>query len=121
MNRITMRSLLVSLIVTVLVTDIPFYCGFSIQMSGIAEAQDPPRRRRRGRRPAPLPTPEPEKKEAEPAGAEDAEYLAIVGAIIHTVTGPVVRGGTILCKDGKISSIGNDIDATFNLIFNGFF
>ena len=114
MNRITMRSLLVSLIVTVLVTDIPFYCGFSIQMSGIAEAQDPPRRRRRGRRPAPLPTPEPEKKEAEPAGAEDAEYLAIVGAIIHTVTGPVVRGGTILCKDGKISSIGNDIDVPEN-------
>lgn len=110
--KITIRSLLMSLIVTVLVTDLPFDLGFtSLEVCIVAEAQDPPRRRRRGggRRPGPPPTPEPEKKEAEPAAAEEADYLAIVGATIHTVTGPVIRGGTILCKDGKISSIGDDI------------
>ncbi len=111
MIQITKRSLAMALMVTIFVTDIPFSSGLSIQIAGVSEAQDPPRRRRRGgRRPVPPPaTPEPEKKEAEPAHAEDAEYLAIVGATIHTVTGPVIRDGTILCKDGKISSIGADI------------
>ncbi len=108
--QIRMHSLLILLIVTVLVTDLPFYCGSIIQFTSVAEAQDPPRRRRRGRpRPTPPPTPEPEKKEEVPED-EDAEYFAVVGAIIHTVTGPVVRGGTVLCKNGKIISIGTDID-----------
>ncbi|RTZ89459.1 MAG: hypothetical protein DSY81_07610 [Bacillota bacterium] len=106
-----MRASLVMLAVFFMVTDIPLNCGSRIQMAGISEAQDPPRRRRRGRRPPPpAPAPEPEKEETEP---EDpgGEYLVIVGATIHTVTGPVIRGGTVLCKDGKIISIGEDIVA----------
>ena len=109
--KINNHSLLIVLIVTVLVTDLPFFSGTALQVAGVAEAQDPPRRRRRGRRPGPppAPAPKPEKKEAEPADAKEAEYLAIIGATVHTVTGPVIQNGTILCKDGKILSIGADI------------
>lgn len=109
MMTIRIPSVLLVLIVTILVTDLPFYRGSIIQFTSVAAAQDPPRRRRRGRpRPAPPPTVEPEKKEEVPP-SKDAEYFAVVGAIIHTVTGPVVHGGTVLCKDGKILSIGADI------------
>ena len=82
---IRMHSLLVLLIVTVLVTDLPFYCGSSIQFTSVAEAQDPPRRRRRGRpRPAPPPTPVPDKKEEVP---EDVQ-----GVPEHTVQRSSERG-----------------------------
>jgi hypothetical protein len=37
------------------------------------------------------------------------ELLAIVGGNIHTVTGPVVRKGTILVEDGKIKEIGQSV------------
>ncbi|MDE0960003.1 MAG: amidohydrolase family protein [Planctomycetota bacterium] len=103
------KSFLVMLAVILLVTDIPFTGGTSVQLAGVAEAQDPPRRRRRGRRPQPPPpTPEPLAKE-EPLDEPEGEYLAIEGATIHTITGPVIRGGTVLSKDGKIVSIGVDI------------
>ena len=37
------------------------------------------------------------------------ELVAIVGGDIHTVTGPVVRKGTILVEDGKIKEIGQSV------------
>ncbi len=37
------------------------------------------------------------------------EIVAIVGGDIHTVTGPVVRKGTILVEDGKIKEIGQSV------------
>jgi len=73
---------------------------------------------------------EPEKGEdaegEEAADSEDAEgneeaeeeeevskdrYLAIVNASeIHTVTGPIVRNGTILTKNGRITAIGRNVE-----------
>ena len=38
------------------------------------------------------------------------EIVAIVGGNIHTVTGPVVRNGTILIEDGKIKEIGQSVE-----------
>lgn len=38
------------------------------------------------------------------------EIVAIVGGDIHTVTGPVVRKGTILVEDGKIKEIGQSVE-----------
>ncbi len=108
MNR-KLKSSLLALAVMFLITDIPFSAQLSLQVAGVAEAQDPPRRRRRGRRPAPPPpVPETPKEESEPA-EPGGEYLAIEGATIHTVTGAVIVGGTVLCKDGKISSVGVDV------------
>jgi len=62
---------------------------------------------------------------------EDAKpkVMAIVGGDVHTVTGPVVRKGTILVEDGKIKEIGQSIevpedatviDATGKVITPGF-
>jgi len=41
---------------------------------------------------------------------EKSELIAIVGGDIHTVTGPVVRKGTILVEDGKIKEIGQSVE-----------
>lgn len=38
-----------------------------------------------------------------------ARYLAIVGGDVHTGTGSVLRGATVLSRDGKIRSIGYDL------------
>lgn len=37
------------------------------------------------------------------------DWLAIKGGIVHTVSGSVYPGATILCKDGKISAIGRRV------------
>ena len=41
---------------------------------------------------------------------EKPEVVAIVGGNIHTVSGPVVRKGTILIEDGKIKEIGQSVE-----------
>lgn len=42
---------------------------------------------------------------------EDAdEYLAVVGGDIHTGTGSVLRGASLLAKNGKIEEIGYELD-----------
>jgi imidazolonepropionase-like amidohydrolase len=46
---------------------------------------------------------------AEEAPKKPARHLAIRGATVHTVTGPVLAGATVLCRDGKITAIGSDI------------
>ena len=38
------------------------------------------------------------------------DIVAIVGGNIHTVSGPVVRNGTILVEDGKIKEIGQSVE-----------
>ncbi|RJP41635.1 MAG: hypothetical protein C4547_01400 [Phycisphaerales bacterium] len=76
----------------------------------------------------PKPQPKPPEKPAarsDQAGDEDADqkekdkdeekeepdrYLAIQAGVVHTVTGPDLRGVTLLCKNGKIASIGTDLD-----------
>lgn len=37
---------------------------------------------------------------------EKERYFAITGGIVHTVSGPVLRSVTILCKDGRIEAVG---------------
>lgn len=44
-----------------------------------------------------------------PATQPDRPY-AIVGATVHTVTGPVVENGTIVVSGGRITAIGSDIE-----------
>jgi imidazolonepropionase-like amidohydrolase len=49
-------------------------------------------------------------KEANKTADKDKpEIVAIVGGDIHTVTGPVVRKGTIVVTDGKITEIGQSV------------
>ncbi|QEG25181.1 amidohydrolase family protein [Mariniblastus fucicola] len=50
-----------------------------------------------------------EEKSDEKDQKEKPEVVAIVGGDIHTVTGPVVRKGTILVEDGKIKEIGQSV------------
>lgn len=58
-----------------------------------------------------------DEEESEEEGEESAEedgpdtrYFAVVGADIHTGTGEVLRGATLLSKNGKIQAIGYDIE-----------
>src|SRR5437762_11958572 len=46
-----------------------------------------------------------------PKGTKDAKgkILAIVGGDVYTVTHEVIRGGTVLVKDGKILRVGQDL------------
>lgn len=49
-------------------------------------------------------------EEAEEEEVNKDRYLAIVNASeIHTVTGPIVRNGTILTKNGRITAIGRNV------------
>jgi imidazolonepropionase-like amidohydrolase len=41
--------------------------------------------------------------------ADKPKVLAIVGGDVHTITHEVIRGGTVLVKDGKILRVGQDI------------
>ncbi|MFK7770178.1 MAG: amidohydrolase family protein [Mariniblastus sp.] len=68
--------------------------------------------RRRGRPTAPetkTETKTEDKDSAEPEG-KDKPITAIVGADIHTVTGPMIRQGTILVQDGKILDVGQTVE-----------
>lgn len=69
------------------------------------------------------------KKEPEKKAEPENPVLAIVGGDIHTVTGPVIRGGTVLIQDGKILDVGQnvtipegakEIDATGKILSPGF-
>lgn len=40
---------------------------------------------------------------------KDAKYLAIVGGDVYTGTGAVLRGATVLARNGKIAEIGYDL------------
>ncbi|MSR61859.1 MAG: hypothetical protein EXS08_05385, partial [Planctomycetes bacterium] len=46
-----------------------------------------------------------EKKDAE----KDAKYFAIVGGDVYTGTGAILRGATLLARNGKITAIGYDL------------
>src|SRR5204862_2124933 len=47
---------------------------------------------------------------AEPATKDDkGKVLAVVGGDVYTITHEVIRGGTVLVKDGKILRVGQDI------------
>ena len=66
-----------------------------------------------GQEPAPAESPEGEKKAEE--GKDEKEkgeehWLAVVGGEVHTGTGAVLRGATVLARNGKIHKIGYDLD-----------
>jgi imidazolonepropionase-like amidohydrolase len=42
-----------------------------------------------------------------PAGAQ---AIAITGGTVHPVGGPVIQGGTVLIRDGRIVAVGRDVD-----------
>jgi imidazolonepropionase-like amidohydrolase len=77
---------------------------------------DPPRRRPRGGGPggrqgppqAPAPEAPAPKADADTPAKPDV-YFAITGAIVHTVSGPVLQDSVILCKNGKIEAVGPGI------------
>src|SRR4029077_19969612 len=51
-------------------------------------------------------------KKALPAKKEQKEkdkVIAIVGGDVYTITHEVIRGGTVLVKDGKILKVGQDL------------
>jgi len=90
-----------------------------------------PRRDRTERQPATRPTSEPASQPAsapitsqaatapstqpatqpttQPANKPKEHFLAIVGGILHPVSGPEMRGATILCKESRIQAIGRHI------------
>src|SRR5579871_3222330 len=43
------------------------------------------------------------------AAPEKGRILAIVGGDVYTITHEVIRGGTVLVKDGKILRVGQDL------------
>ena len=51
-----------------------------------------------------------EKSDDKEEKKDKPEIVAIVGGNVHTVTGPVVRKGTILIEDGKIKEIGQSVE-----------
>jgi hypothetical protein len=71
------------------------------------------------------PTAEPEKKQPARTDHEEAQetkpdktdqpeqepdrYLAVKGAIVHTVSGPSLDGATVLAKNGKTTAIGHEV------------
>ena len=57
----------------------------------------------------PLHAQEKSDKKEEDESKDKSEIVAIVGGNIHTVTGPVIRKGTILVEDGKIKEIGQSV------------
>jgi imidazolonepropionase-like amidohydrolase len=49
-------------------------------------------------------------KDADAKSKDDSKVLAIVGGDIHTVSREVIRSGTILVKDGKITAVGQNVE-----------
>ena len=88
-----------------------------LAMPGAARAADEP-----ADDPAPEPDAPAETESADDAGNADDpeddpeqprpedEYFALVGATVHTVSGPVIPEGTILCRNGRIHAVGRDVN-----------
>lgn len=84
----------------------------------LQEPPPPPARERRARdrqepkaeeaAPAEKPAAE-EKEKPEPPAAEESPWFAVVGGDVHTVTDGVIRGGTVLCREGRIVAVGAEM------------
>jgi len=67
---------------------------------------------RRPRRPQPEQAPAPEPTPAPPAEEKPVEkdrWFAILNGTVHTVSGPVLDGATVLCRNGRIFEIGRNL------------
>lgn len=68
-----------------------------------AWVQDPPP-------PAEEKAAEPKAEEPQPAApAEESPWFAVTGGDVHTVTGGVLRGATVLCREGRIVAVGSGL------------
>lgn len=67
---------------------------------------------RRPRREPPPPEPQATPQSAPPAHEEKVKedrWFAVLNGTVHTVSGPVLEGVTILCRNGRILEIGRDL------------
>jgi hypothetical protein len=99
----------------------PLVALCAVLLAATAIAQTPHSRPSRSpaSRPASRPTSQASSQPAADAGAttkpttQPAEkkdrYLAVINAQVHTVTGPVLDQATVLCKNGVIAAIGEDV------------
>jgi imidazolonepropionase-like amidohydrolase len=53
--------------------------------------------------------PQEDGEEAEEAESDAGQWFAVVGGEVHTGTGAVLRGATVLSKDGRIRAIGHGV------------
>ncbi|MCL4198531.1 MAG: amidohydrolase family protein [Phycisphaerales bacterium] len=92
-----------------------FLCSFLCLLSlfaAIAFASEVQAQERRPRRPQPEQTAAPEPTPAPPAEEKPAEkdrWFAVLNGRVHTVSGPVLDGVTILCRNGRIAEIGPNL------------
>lgn len=105
-----MRTMLVAVAVLGCTADLA--CG---QWSALVQDLQPPPRRR-PEQPGRIAPPAAPAAAPAPAVAVDADkktepdrYLAIVGASVHTVSGPVLHAATILAKNGRIQEVGHAV------------
>ncbi len=86
-------------------------CFLSL-FAAIAFASQAQAQERRPRRPQPEQAPAPEPTPAPPAEEKPAEkdrWFAVLNGRVHTVSGPVLDGVTILCRNGRIAEIGPNL------------
>ncbi len=69
-----------------------------------------PRRPRRGEQPPPPQQEAPPTPPAEEKKVEEDHWFAVINGVVHTVSGPVLDGVTILCRNGKIFQVGKNIE-----------
>jgi imidazolonepropionase-like amidohydrolase len=84
-----------------LLIGLTFLFTLSIALTRLAQADEPDKSKSQ---------PKQAEKKSEPASNKDqSKVLAIVGGEVYTITGEVIRGGTVLVKDGKILRVGQDL------------
>ncbi len=85
---------------------------FLIALATPAWAQRRPGQRLRPKAPASQKKDDKKDEKSDDKKSDDkkkSDVTAVVGGDIHTVSGPVIRKGTILIKDGKILDVGHSI------------
>ncbi len=84
-------------------------------MAAAQSDMQPPRPYQRTARSASTPKPTVSSAKQQPVvDKPDDRYFAVTGATVHTIGGHTIRGliledATVLCKNGKIMAIGNDV------------
>lgn len=85
-------------------------------LAGLCVPHADAQRRGKRQRPASQPTTtQTTQTTSEPASSTQAvekkkdKYFAVINGVVYTVTGPVLDGATVLCKNGRILEIGRDV------------
>src|SRR5262245_18199788 len=83
-----------------------------VGLASSLRAQDPPKPEepKKDEKPAEKPKEEAKEKDKEKEKKKPKDkYLAIINGEVHTITGPVLEGGTVLVKNGKIDQLGPEV------------